>query len=295
MNDAVFVPDLAQAAQAEIARLDAAARLHHVDGRHGKIAWREFGSGAPLVLLHGGHGSWLHWVRNIEALSQDHTLLIPDMPGYGDSGDPPSRAGEQELLMQIVDALIASLDQLLGAGVSLDLAGFSFGGLVAALLARQRGGVRRMSLLGSAGHGTARRPGAGLAPWQGLPQADMLAALRHNLGAHMLHADASIDALALAVHEHSCLRTRFKSRLLSRTRQLPEALAAFSQPVLLIWGEHDVTANPMTLAHQLAELCAAGDWCVVPGAGHWVQYECAQTINPMLASWFGPGQRRYPV
>ncbi|MBD9433559.1 hypothetical protein IB257_26775 [Achromobacter sp. ACM03] len=183
------------------------------------MAWREFGSGAPLVLLHGGHGSWLHWVRNIEALSQDHTLLIPDMPGYGDSGDPPSRAGEQERLMQIVDALIASLDQLLGAGAS----------------------------------------------------------------------------LALAVHEHSCLRTRFKSRLLSRTRQLPEALAAFSQPVLLIWGEHDVTATPMTLAHQLAELCAAGDWCVVPGAGHWVQYECAQTINPMLASWFGPGQRRYPV
>jgi pimeloyl-ACP methyl ester carboxylesterase len=43
------------------------------------------GAGRPLVLVHGGHGSWLHWVRNIEALSAKRTLWIPDLPGYGDS------------------------------------------------------------------------------------------------------------------------------------------------------------------------------------------------------------------
>ena len=25
-----------------------------------------WGEGRPLVLLHGGTGSWMHWVRNVE-------------------------------------------------------------------------------------------------------------------------------------------------------------------------------------------------------------------------------------
>jgi len=29
----------------------------------------------PLVLLHGGSGSWTHWVRNIDALSQQHAVV----------------------------------------------------------------------------------------------------------------------------------------------------------------------------------------------------------------------------
>ncbi|MEG2631610.1 MAG: alpha/beta hydrolase, partial [Comamonas sp.] len=37
----------------------------------GQMVWHVWGEGAgglPLVLLHGGSGSWTHWVRNIEAL-----------------------------------------------------------------------------------------------------------------------------------------------------------------------------------------------------------------------------------
>lgn len=56
-------------------------------GEH-QVVWRQFGSGSPLVLIHGGHGSWLHWARNIEALSKDFSLWIPNLAGYGDSSDP---------------------------------------------------------------------------------------------------------------------------------------------------------------------------------------------------------------
>lgn len=290
--DSQPIADCERQAEAAIARLDAAARLHRVDGRDGNIVWRAFGGGPPLVLLHGGHGSWLHWVRNIEALSAGHTLLIPDMPGYGDSCALPAALDDQQRLAQIVDGLIASLDTLLGTGTRIDLAGFSFGGLVAALLAKERAGVRRLSLLGSAGHAGARRQTSEFIAWQGRPREAMRAALRHNLGAHMLHDGGAIDALAMAVHEYSCLHTRFHSRSLSRTSQLYAALAGFVQPVLLIWGEHDVTATPMTLAPELAQQCPAGEWCVVPGAGHWVQYERPHEVNSLLMSWFRQGSAR---
>jgi pimeloyl-ACP methyl ester carboxylesterase len=52
------------------------------------VVWRVWGQGPPLVLLHGGTGSWMHWVRNIEALAHDFTLLVPDLPGSGESAIP---------------------------------------------------------------------------------------------------------------------------------------------------------------------------------------------------------------
>jgi pimeloyl-ACP methyl ester carboxylesterase len=44
---------------------------------------------APLVLLHGGSGSWMHWLRNIPALvDSGRWVLVPDLPGFGDSAVP---------------------------------------------------------------------------------------------------------------------------------------------------------------------------------------------------------------
>jgi len=50
----------------------------------GHIVWRCWGEGTPLVLLHGGTGSWLHWIRNVEALSCDMMVVVPDLPGSGE-------------------------------------------------------------------------------------------------------------------------------------------------------------------------------------------------------------------
>ena len=54
----------------------------------GTMAWRCWGSGPPLVLLHGGYGSWMHWIRNVLPLSRQFTVIAPDMPGLGEFGDP---------------------------------------------------------------------------------------------------------------------------------------------------------------------------------------------------------------
>ncbi|MGV9295895.1 alpha/beta fold hydrolase [Amycolatopsis sp. NPDC003676] len=51
------------------------------------------GSGSPIVLLHGFPQTHLMWRHVAADLAADHTVLCPDLRGYGDS-DKPADAGE---------------------------------------------------------------------------------------------------------------------------------------------------------------------------------------------------------
>ena len=70
MSIQAFVPGIDEVASIEMRR---------------GLAVRRWGTGNPLVLLHGGMGSWSHWLRNIGALAREFTVITLDMPGYGSS------------------------------------------------------------------------------------------------------------------------------------------------------------------------------------------------------------------
>lgn len=245
------------------------------------MCWHEFGAGTPLVLLHGGHGSWLHWVRNIEVLAASHRVLVPDLPGYGESGDVPADGG----LSRLVDAVAISIEKLLGAGTRFDLAGFSFGSVVAGRVALRHKGVRKLALLGAVGHGMRRRETATMLRWQDMEDEDaMLANLRHNLGVLMLHGP--IDPLALEIHRRSCEHTRYHSKRTSHSSMLSDALKDLAMPVLMLWGEHDPTGYPDEVGPIWQGARAERAYHVVHGSGHWVQYEAADEVNRYLVDWF---------
>jgi pimeloyl-ACP methyl ester carboxylesterase len=249
------------------------------------VCWHCRGSGRPLVLLHGGFGSWRHWERNLDALAARHMVCVPDLPGYGESDDPnPSD------LPTLLDATVATLDALVGAGTAIDLAGFSFGGVVAAHLARSRGRVRRLALLGPTGHGGRRRARGELKGWRAAAEAGdakgVREVMRENLSLHMLHDAAAIDERALDIHTDACIRTRFRSRAISRAGGLQQMLESFTGPVLLAWGEHDITAFPDEAAGSLGAHCSDATIRIVANAGHWVQYERADDANRLLLEFF---------
>lgn len=268
----------------EVVSLRERVAQHVVETASGSVVWRTLGQGRPVVLLHGGHGSWLHWVRNVQALAQYRTVCVPDMPGYGDSGLPAEASMEG-----LVQGLGQSLDILLGQGAEFDLVGFSFGGLVASHLAVARGGVKQLALLGPGGHGGVRRPRAELRSWrEAALRGDATAVsdlMRHNLWAHMLFDPQSIDETALYVHTEACLQTRFHSKTLSRTGGLQALLPRAAEALLLAWGENDVTAEPVPLIAQFSAIFPQAHTAVVPVAGHWVQYESPEVVNRMLGDW----------
>ena len=261
-----------------ITRLEHAA-TRQVDAAEGvHVCWRQFGCGIPLVLLHGGHGSWMHWIRNIAPLSGCFLVWVLVLLGYGDSDSPKDIS-----LASLLQPTLASLNTLIGAAADIDLAGFSFGGLVAAHLAAQRGKVGKLVLFGPAGHGGRLRRRTELVGWRDAGDRKELARrMRHNLAAHMLHDEASIDALALQVHTDSCIRTRFRSKDISHGGGLQQALKCSDAEMLLVWGEHDVAADPAVLAPTLTAQHPNRRAHIIPDAGHWVQYERADAVNRLL-------------
>ena len=280
-------------ARAEAARIEALGRRFEAQAGGCTVVWRCWGAGPGVVLLHGGSGGWNHWIRNVQAIAaKGFTVLAPDMPGYGDSGDAPQPHGTASLASVMMHGLRHSAERpeaLQRQDAPLIIVGFSFGGAVAAQWARQEG--RRLAglvLVGAMGLGGGRDPGVRMRPWKDVEDAkQFLAIQRHNLGALMFHDQQRIDALALGLHLRNTAMTRFVSKWISRSEEALAVLPELDAPLHGIWGEHDVTApggasqREMTL--QAASPGAGFD--IIADAGHWVQYEQADRFNQaMLAA-----------
>jgi len=53
------------------------------------------GSGPPVLMLHGYPQNHLMWRDVAPGLAEDHTVVLADLRGYGDSGKPePEAAGQ---------------------------------------------------------------------------------------------------------------------------------------------------------------------------------------------------------
>jgi haloacetate dehalogenase len=52
------------------------------------------GSGEPLLLLHGYPQTHVMWHKVAPSLAEHHTVVAPDLRGYGDSEKPPSPDGD---------------------------------------------------------------------------------------------------------------------------------------------------------------------------------------------------------
>ena len=250
----------------------------------GTMVWRCWGDGAPLVLLHGGYGSWMHWIRNVLPLSRQFRVIAPDLPGLGESATPPEPWTAQGLAAIIVEGL----DIVLPRGVTPHLAGFSFGGVIGGNVAAQLGTrLRGFTVVGSNGLGLERSP----TPLKRVPpdadETEEFATHRYNLNQLMIADPDKIDELALYLQKTNHARARMRSRRFSRSGALVEALPRITARLDGIWGERDATAYPHVdeRARILRGFQPTARFAVVPAAGHWVQYEAADRFNALIAEF----------
>jgi pimeloyl-ACP methyl ester carboxylesterase len=267
-----------------LAQIAGMAHTRHTPCGAGEMVWRAWGKGEPLVLLHGGSGSWTHWIRNIPVLSRRYRLWVPDLPGLGDSAMPP----QPWTPASVAEVVATGICVLLPADMRLRVAGFSFGGHVAGLVAARLGGrVRGLTLIGVAALGlraAAREPFAKVRT--GMDAAEIAAVYRQNLSELMFADPANIDALAVHLQAQNVGRARFRSRPFAATDGLARALERVSAPLQTIWGTRDIVARP-SLEARLAVLRRHHpelEVRLIEGAGHWVAYEAADRFNAALLS-----------
>src|SRR3984885_13639269 len=122
-----------------------------------QLAYRESGSGRPLILLHGFMGTGSHWLEQgpADALAeQGFRLVLPDLRGHGQS----TRSHDPQLYPPdvLADDGLALIEHLgLGAG-QYDLGGYSLGGRVVVRMLARGGAPGRA---GGAGQGVGKVSG----------------------------------------------------------------------------------------------------------------------------------------
>ena len=230
----------------------------------------------PLVLLHGGSGSWTHWVRNIDALSEDHAVWAMDLPGMGDSALPPEAKDADDIAPWVAQGMA----QLLG-GQAIPVMGFSFGGLTAGFVAaRHPERVSRLLLVGV--------PGLGLfgdtLPLRGfLPDMDQdqrNTVHHHNLMSIMLAHEASLIDQTLEIQERNVVRDRLRRRRIARSTVMMDLQTQWRCPVHALWGALDALyLENLSSAPERLNQCDLRDLTLLPDTGHWANYENAKAFN----------------
>lgn len=244
-----------------------------------RIAYERAGQGPPLVLLHGfvgdGPGTWRH---QIDALSDEFTVVAWDGPGSGRSSDPP----ETFRLSDYADCLAGFVDAL---GLARPhVAGLSFGGALALELYRRHPAIPRTLVLAGAYAGwagslppevTEQRLRLSL-QLSDLPPAQLLDAMLPSMFSNTAPAERA-EEFAVSMSEFHPTGFRAMARACAAA-DLREMLRDIDVPTLLLYGDEDVRA-PLTVGEDLHAAIPGSRLVVMPGVGHLSSVEAAERFN----------------
>lgn len=274
--------------QSSVASVEARSSRHETLFQGRKIVWRVWGEGHPVILLHGGFGSWTHFLRLIPYLAAERMVLCPDLPGYGDSDMPVSANIAQAIPDAICDGIGKLVPELAPDFDEIDVIGFSFGTSVAGLLCRRmvkadsRLKPRGLMLLAPSALGIQIASIEGtrrLAKGMSREQRESVHAT--NLGLVMLAPGTRPDAMTTRLQDLNVRRARVRGKKLSHSDALSTSLALHPvQRLAAIWGGddpylvglHDRYRQALTLDYPDTSIL------IEEGCGHWVQHEAPQAV-----------------
>ena len=232
--------------------------------------------GTPVLAIHGNFSGKNWWRELLYDPPPGSRLLIPDLPGFGESAMGRDFAPSMQLY---TEALRVFLDDL-GVDEAV-LAGHSMGGAVAMQLALSEPG---------------RFPGMMLlspAPLQGIETPDymypLLKGLRHNRRAlrralkRMMRSRVP-SYLEDLVEEAQIMHPRGfagNARMLSNWSLQGEP-ARYHSPVLVVSGDRD-TLVPPSSAESTARAFPGGKQILLSGVTHSPQIEAPEKVKPLLA------------
>lgn len=253
----------------------------------GALVWRRWGKGRPVVLAHGGSGSWRHWIKTVPALKSRAEVWTVDLPGLGDSDMPPPPQTPEGCGTW----LALGIKTLIPKERRASLVAFSFGAHVSSFAMRHlQDWMADFTLTGCAALGLPQGPGKEFPrEMEDMSEAERMEVHRALLEILMFKDKTRIDPLAVHLQAENIRHARFRSRPFARSDEIRRNLPEIMVPIKAVWGGDDQTAWPSVAARYevLAEFHPELVTRTVPDAGHWVMYEQAAAYNAALIEVLG--------
>jgi pimeloyl-ACP methyl ester carboxylesterase len=253
------------------------------------------GKGAPVVLLHGLCGAKITWLPLLAGLGANHRIIVPDLPGHGES-DKPRTEYSPRFFARVIRRLLDRLDADRPVVV-----GNSLGGRIALQLAVSAPArVRSLALLAPSIPGFRWRYLLGLARLVPTELGAIPFPLRERwtrVGLRRLFADPGSvppEAYAAAAGEFIRIyrspraRMAFFSTLRHIVTEPPgpffDSISRVRQPVLLLFGDSDRLV-PARLGVRLARTLPAAETVLLSSVGHVPQFEAPGETLQALSSF----------
>jgi pimeloyl-ACP methyl ester carboxylesterase len=259
--------------------------MEHVTVGGMRIAYQRAGSGPPLVLLHGAFGfDSRSWRPQLDDLADAFTVVAWDMPGCGESPDPPAGFTADDY----ADCLAAFIAEL-----GLDhphLLGLSFGSVLALDLYKRHPNLPRSLALASAYAGW-----AGSLPQAEIEQRKLRLARAYDLPpgewaatwSPSMLSDAApatvVSAVAaqLAAFHPAGQRALFQA---FADLDLRDVLPHISIPTLLLYGDEDVR-SPLGAGDMMRAAIPDAQMVVLAGVGHVSNMEVPERFNTVVRAF----------
>ena len=250
-----------------------------------ELAYREAGTGQPLVLLHAFPLSSAMWLAQREGLGERCRVITPDQRGFGGS-----ELGEDEPSLDVcADDLAALLDRLELEQVV--LGGLSMGGYVAMAFLRRH--ANRVSALLLADTKATADPEPARANRERIAQAalepdstvlvdDVLPTL---IGATTVSSRPLVSGRVRAlVQAAPGPAVAWAQRAMAARPDSLDTLRAFEGPSLVVVGEED-KLSPVEDAQAMADALPTGRLVKLPEAGHLTAVETPEAFTAAVAGF----------
>lgn len=266
-----------------------------------KLHYATAGSGEKLViLLHGFPEFWYSWRRQIVALSDEYTVVAPDLRGYNLSDKPPlTEDYEMDKLVDDVTGLIRHFGRERAA-----IVGHDWGASIAWSVARQHPeAVWKLCAMQVPPMSVWRRNQTFkqfLASWYmfffqipALPEwllsrdnfALLANGLKNSTAEKNVFTGEDIAQYRRAWRENGALTAAinyYRANVMKRLFGGSSELEVIKVPTLFIYGEKDAAVLPETVRGVGDAVDASFSEIRIPDAGHWVQQEASEIVNNSL-------------
>ena len=237
------------------------------------INFKTSGKGDPILILHGWGSSIKSWERVVEKLSKTHSVIIPDMPGFGASS-PPEKAWHGHDYENWVLEFIKSQH----LQIPITFIGHSFGGGLAMKIAINHSElVDKLILIGAARlyveKSLYKRAVSGIA----------------KLGKKIERFIPFVEIVRrvfykIIVRERDYTRVSgvMKETFVNIIKEdLTPQIHKIKAPTLIIWGSRD-TATPLKNARFLEKNISDSRLEIIKGAGHALNLEQPEKLAQII-------------